>query len=38
MAVSRLANSTNRLFSAVQVNTHMRGKTSSSKRHKTPVH
>lgn len=35
MAISRLANSTNRLFSAVQVNTHMRGKTSSSKRHET---
>lgn len=38
MAVSRLANSTNRLFSAVQVNTHLRGKTSSPKRHKTPPH
>jgi len=38
MAVSRLANSTNRLFSAVQVNTHLRGRTSSSKRHKTPPH
>jgi DNA modification methylase len=38
MAVSRLANSTNRLFSPVQVNTHMRGRTSSSKRHKTTPH
>jgi modification methylase len=33
MAVSRLSNSTNRLFSAVQVNTYLRGRTSSSKRH-----
>ncbi len=36
MAVSRLANSTNRLFGAVQVNTHFRGKTSTSKKYKTP--
>ncbi len=33
MAVARLANGTDRLFGAVQVNTHMRGKSSSSKRH-----
>jgi DNA modification methylase len=35
MSVSRLANSTNRLFSAVQVNTHMGRTTSSSTRRKS---
>ncbi len=34
MAVSRLANSTNRLFSAVQVNTHTRDNTPTSKKHR----
>jgi len=32
MAVSRLAEGTNRLFSAVQINTHLRGKSSSSRK------
>jgi len=32
MAVSRLANSTNQLFRALQVNTHISGKTSTSKK------
>ncbi|MFY9559608.1 MAG: site-specific DNA-methyltransferase [Terriglobales bacterium] len=35
MALSRLANSTNQLFRAVQVNAHIRGKTSMSKKHRT---
>jgi DNA modification methylase len=35
MAVSRLAESTNRLFSAVQVNTHLHGRSSSSKKYRT---
>ncbi len=35
MAVSRLAERTNRLFSAVQVNTHLRGKSSSPKAYKS---
>ncbi|HVP42891.1 MAG TPA: site-specific DNA-methyltransferase [Terriglobales bacterium] len=37
IAVTRLSNSTNRLFSAVQVNTHLRGRTSSSKKRATAV-
>jgi len=32
MAVARLAEGTNRLFSAVQINTHLRGKSSSSRK------
>ena len=36
MAVVRLADSTNRLFSAVQINTHVRGTTSPSQRRHTP--
>jgi modification methylase len=35
MSVSRLANSTNRLFNAVQVNTHICGKSSSAKNGKS---
>lgn len=38
MAVARLANGTDRLFGAVQVNTHRRGKSSSSSRAKRPTH
>jgi DNA modification methylase len=38
MAVTRLANGTDRLFGAVQVNTHLRGKSSSSKRREQPTH
>jgi len=34
MAVSRLANGTNRLFSAVQVNTHMGNSSTTSKKHR----
>jgi len=38
MALSRLANGTDRLFGAVQVNTHIRGKSSSSSRRKQSTH
>ncbi len=38
MAVSRLANGTDRLFGAVQVNTHLRRTTSSSKQRKQFAH